>query len=548
MGAKIIPGTKDGVVIGYTDDKVGMYGKAAVPQRSSPLQATVQEFSSGVALTAQANVGAMANSNTITTNEVVITTAVGVAAANDFVMGVSKPTYQAGMGIAGVRANGSANGVAVVLCNPTAANVVPTANEAWAVTVLRGMNVISANLVPANCVTKKTVESEFTISPANAAVATAVISGDGVKYVNVTDEGNGYYTPPTVVFTSANAVTPDPISGGGTGTANGLPGNQGGCGATGIATISGGKVVGVRVTNPGSGYLAAPAVSFIGGSAIAPGMLVQVNKAAAQAGLGIGNVRVSGNSKIAITYFNPTAANITPTANETYKIFATGGLLASSPALQIGLRVDDANAASANASNQTTVTVDGVLATDVVAGAGQSALASPLLFGGGYSAANAVSLIYGGGVPGATPANGVYNVQLWRHSQKPAMKLLSLTVPATTVNANNTANTVITLPGSMAITANTTVVVNKPSHTPGIGVIGAWANASNQVGITFINVTAANIVTPANEAYLVGIFDTVVPPAGSWVAQPVMQSLQCMVDLQNELLQTVQVMGQVKGE
>ncbi len=39
----------------------------------------------------------------------------------------------------------------------------------------------------------------------------------------------------------------------------------GGSGATGIATISGGKVIGVLITNPGTGYVSPPTVSFVGG-------------------------------------------------------------------------------------------------------------------------------------------------------------------------------------------------------------------------------------------------------------------------------------------
>jgi hypothetical protein len=46
---------------------------------------------------------------------------------------------------------------------------------------------------------------------------------------------------------------------------------------------------------------------------------VQVMKPTAQAGLGIAGARVSAADTLAITYVNPTAGNITPTA-ETYII------------------------------------------------------------------------------------------------------------------------------------------------------------------------------------------------------------------------------------
>lgn len=49
---------------------------------------------------------------------------------------------------------------------------------------------------------------------------------------------------------------------------------------------------------------------------------VQVNKPTAQAGLGIVGVRVSAADTLAITFANFTAAPITPTASQTYKIVA----------------------------------------------------------------------------------------------------------------------------------------------------------------------------------------------------------------------------------
>lgn len=49
---------------------------------------------------------------------------------------------------------------------------------------------------------------------------------------------------------------------------------------------------------------------------------VFVNKPTAQAGLGIAGARVSAADTLAITFVNPTAAGITPTASETYKVVA----------------------------------------------------------------------------------------------------------------------------------------------------------------------------------------------------------------------------------
>ena len=50
------------------------------------------------------------------------------------------------------------------------------------------------------------------------------------------------------------------------------------------------------------------------------GDFVSVNKPSAQAGLGIAGIRVAGANSVGITFVNPTAGAIVPTAGETYLI------------------------------------------------------------------------------------------------------------------------------------------------------------------------------------------------------------------------------------
>ena len=50
------------------------------------------------------------------------------------------------------------------------------------------------------------------------------------------------------------------------------------------------------------------------------GDAVFVNKPTHQAGLGIAGARVSAKDTLAITFVNPTAGGITPTASEIYKV------------------------------------------------------------------------------------------------------------------------------------------------------------------------------------------------------------------------------------
>lgn len=58
-----------------------------------------------------------------------------------------------------------------------------------------------------------------------------------------------------------------------------------------------------------------------------PGLLVgdfvEINKPTAQAGLGVGNTRVSAAGVLAITFINASGAAVTPTANEVYQLCVT---------------------------------------------------------------------------------------------------------------------------------------------------------------------------------------------------------------------------------
>jgi FtsP/CotA-like multicopper oxidase with cupredoxin domain len=112
-----------------------------------------------------------------------------------------------------------------------------------------------------------------------------------VSRIVTTVPGQGYATPPTVVFTGGfpagcaaptcvpatatarlNGVTGIILTTGGSGytaaptVTIGAPG-AGGIQATAVATVSGGVVTAVTVINPGSNYAVAPAVTFTGGGA-----------------------------------------------------------------------------------------------------------------------------------------------------------------------------------------------------------------------------------------------------------------------------------------
>ena len=88
--------------------------------------------------------------------------------ANDILVGISKPTAQAGLGIVGARVT-AANTLGVTYCNTTGGTVTPTASEIYSVAVLRPAAAAPATfysqfLTPANVAANTTAEQTFTIT------------------------------------------------------------------------------------------------------------------------------------------------------------------------------------------------------------------------------------------------------------------------------------------------------------------------------------------------------------------------------------------------
>jgi hypothetical protein len=75
----------------------------------------------------------------------------------------------------------------------------------------------------------------------------------GIQTPTLQSGGAGFTSAPSVVFSS-------PVDASGNLIAGGIP-------ATGVATVSGGAVTGITLTNPGVGYLVGypPSISFVGG-------------------------------------------------------------------------------------------------------------------------------------------------------------------------------------------------------------------------------------------------------------------------------------------
>ena len=90
-----------------------------------------------------------------------------------------------------------------------------------------------------------------------------------------------------------------------------------------------------------------------------------------------------------------------------------------------------------------------------------------------------------------------------------AQKVLALCIPTiflvnvgtlAQVNTITTSEQTVTVPG---LNVGDVVVVNKPTHQTGLGIVGARVSAANTLAITFSNPTAAGITPTASEIYRV---------------------------------------------
>jgi hypothetical protein len=147
------------------------------------------------------------------------------------------------------------------------------------------------------------IQSLTMVGVATTATAISSIVNGGIRFITITNRGNGYTSTPRVAISSAPS---------------------GGLTAVGIATLIGGlvdcngnienyKVQGVEIVNPGYGYTVAPSVVFVGGGGAG---------AAATATIGDGIVGIvtvtSGGSGYesapTVTFSSPVGTGITASA------------------------------------------------------------------------------------------------------------------------------------------------------------------------------------------------------------------------------------------
>ena len=544
-------GDQDGVSLGNgAADLIAHYNSGTVPQRTNPCQGPIYPLAGAQVVTYQQTL-TPALIATLTAAEQSLT--VGTTLGNgplttDFVAAVNKPTAQAGIGVHTARIS-AANTIFLVFSNTSGGNLTPTASQVYNVTLLRNFPTHVQALTPAAVPATSVSEQVFNLTPV-AASGTSVINGAGqVTGVTMTTNGSNYTTMPTVVF---NYVAAGPASGG----PQVNPSNPGaltltpaqtvlppGTAASGIPIMNAGTVIGVEIVNPGQGYTTAPTVTFLGGNNISVGMAVMVTKPTTNAGLAIANARVTANNQIAITFVNPTAAVVTPTAAESYSIVGLHSLPTSNQIVSYGICPTGLASVAANTTAEQTFTVSGLVATDIAISANKPSLSAGLgIVGTRVSAANTLAIQFVNATASAiTPsATEVYYVTTLTQAPVAPFSVLTSKLAPTSVAANTTAEQTFTVVGLPFVNSSpATVFVNKPSFQAGLAIAGCRISAANTLAITFENITASAII-PATEIYTVGCFNAVGPIGGvpgGWMALTVQR--QRMTELLNEMQQSL---------
>lgn len=238
-------------------------------------------------------------------------------------------------------------------------------------------------------------------------------------------------------------------------------------------------------------------------------MAIAVNKPTSQAGLAVGTARVSGANTVDVSFGNLTGSTITPTTTESYII------VTASAALQFpAVTLSPASVAAATVVEQT-FTVPGVQLGMAVAVTKPTLQAGLLIAGARAVAPNTVGVTFMNVTtatvitPTASESYLFYGARGLR--LQPVMETLQAALVPVSVAANTTAEQTFTVAG---LTAGTEVLVDKPSITPGIALVGARVSAANTLALNYANTTAAAVAPPA-ETYAVGFFPNVAPAAGS---------------------------------
>ena len=245
-------------------------------------------------------------------------------------------------------------------------------------------------------------------------------------------------------------------------------------------------------------------ISATSACTIATGDLLYLNKPTSQAGLGVGNVRVSAANSVGVTFSNFTATTVTPTATQSYGLVALRGLPFLSPVLSPA-------AVQPNSIVEQQFTVPGLRAGELVQVSKPTSQANIDIMGCRVVANNVLGITFGNvtattTTPTASETYTVYGLggldDVGNTVVYNASIGTTLAAGVATITTSEIAG--ITVTGLLA--SDIVVGVSKPSAQAGLGIVGWRVSAANTLAVTFVNPTVATLTPTASEVYGVTVW------------------------------------------
>lgn len=260
----------------------------------------------------------------------------------------------------------------------------------------------------------------------------------------------------------------------------------------------------------------------VGTNVALPGYAVIVNKPTAQTTAGSTVVvptmaaRIIGAGQVGITIGNPgtTAAGFTA-ASEAYQFAFLPQITATTPFMVYGVPAGQ-NSVTASSIIEATSAITGLKGSDVAVGwtSGATTQVSTAVIGMRVTSAGVMGVKYMAPNGAQTPtSNEVYAVTILRQTPLNPVQMYYPTLNATTCAASTTVEATTTVTGLLV---SSSVIVNKPTYTPGIAILNARVSAADTLAVTYGNFTTSSISVPA-ETYTVANVQIQGPGTGAAV-------------------------------
>lgn len=391
-------------------EKIALYGNTTpVAQPSGNAQSAIARGSACGMVATFSLTNSPASVATLTTAELGMTlvggTGASITIATTDLLFINKPTAQAGLGVGNVRVS-SAGVAGVAFSNLSAGFLTPTASETYGIVALRGFGVLTTVLTPASVASNTTAEQQFTVTGLRAGdlvqvskatsqpgldiAGARVVSNNvlGVTFMNVTA---GPLTP-----TAAQTYTIVSLGG--------IDANNNDV----LYQVTAGTVASVVSSTTMS---AALTLSNLAVSDI----VVGVSKPTFQAGILFGTAWVTSAGKLGVTFGNPTAGPLTPTASEVYGV-AVKRPNPVAPLVIYSATLTPASVA-ANTTAEQSFTVTGLIATTPVWVNKQTPVAGLGITGCRVTGTNNVGITFAN--PTATPITPAADTYIIGNFQMP---------------------------------------------------------------------------------------------------------------------------------